>query len=170
MKKVFLIILFLIPIIAYAGGFWTGIPDHTNLSGGTGSNTHAQIDTHVASTSNPHSVDQSDIQTGFVEEISGHIETADDKDYKLVQKAQYARQITSIALICTTGAASIALEIDSSDITTCTGMAANAATEIEVTCDTGSSNDLGSGETLDLEISNNASCEDFAFTVKTTRD
>jgi uncharacterized ferredoxin-like protein len=170
MKFNLLLFLVLIPFVAHAGGYWTGIPDHTNLSGGTGTNTHAQLDTHVASTANPHSVDQSDIQTGFVEEISGHIETADDKDYKLVQKAQYARQVTSIALICTTGAASVALEVDSTNITTCENIAANAGVETEVTCDTGATNDLAAGETLDLEISNNASCEDFAFTVKTTRD
>lgn len=108
-------------------------------------------------------------QTGFIEEISGHVETADDKDYTLVQKAQYARQVTSIAILCTSGAASAALEIDSTDITTCTGLAVTTG-EQEVTCDTGATNDLGAGETLDLEISNNSSCTDLKFTVKTTRD
>lgn len=39
--------------------------DHTNLSN-IGTNTHSQIDTHIASTSNPHSVDASDVGLGSV--------------------------------------------------------------------------------------------------------
>lgn len=150
--------------------------DHADLGAGIGTNTHSQIDTaitnstnHIASSANPHTVTFAQVDTNMPEEINGHIETADDKDYTLVQKAQYARQVTSIAILCTSGAASAALEVDTVGVTDCDGIAASTA-ENEVTCDTGATNDLAAGETLDLAISNNSSCTDLKFTVLTTRD
>lgn len=43
----------------------TDTTDHTSLSN-IGSNTHSQIDTHIGSTSNPHSVDKTDVSLGNV--------------------------------------------------------------------------------------------------------
>lgn len=141
MKYIIFLTFLFIPVIAYAGGYFSA------------------GDRALGDSS----------QTGFIEEISGHIETVSDKDYTLIQKAQYARQIVSIAIKCTSGSVTAALEVDSVDITTCTAISVTTS-ESETTCDTGSSNDLSSGETLDLEISNNSSCTDLVFTVKTSRD
>lgn len=147
-----LFLLLILPITSYSDGFVGGIDS-----------------THRADTSNPHSIAQSDIQTGFVEEISGQIETVDDQDYTLVGKAQYARQIVSIAIKCASGTVTAGLEIDSTNITTCTSISVTDS-EQEVTCDTGVSNDLAASETLDLEMASNSSCLDLWFVIKTTRD
>lgn len=47
----------------------SGVTDHTALSN-IGTNTHSQIDTHIANTSNPHSVDASDVSLGNVDNTS----------------------------------------------------------------------------------------------------
>ena len=54
---------------------------HTNLSD-VGTNTHAQIDTHIASTSNPHSVNASDVGNGTAQWNADKIQdvTVDDTD------------------------------------------------------------------------------------------
>jgi len=109
------------------------------------------------------------VGTGLTEEINGQIETVSNKSLAVVRKAKYARQVDSIAYICVSGAASVALWTDSTAITTCSSLAGTTA-EAEATCDTGATNDLGAAETLWLELTNNSSCTDFQFTIQTTRD
>jgi len=104
----------------------------------------------------------------WVEEISGHIRDAEDYTYVLVQKARYARQVDKIALKCSSGTITAALQIDSTDITTCTSISVTSA-ESDTTCDTGSSNDPASEETLTLVTTSNSSCGDLYFTIQTTR-
>lgn len=71
---------------------------HQSLSG-AGSNTHAQIDTHIANTSNPHSVTKSQIGLGNVDN------TADaDKPVSTAQAAADALRL--LATGATTGATS----------------------------------------------------------------
>lgn len=107
--------------------------------------------------------------SGLVEELNGMIETVDDKTYILVEKARYARQVTKIALICTSGSVTAALKINGTNITTCNGI--NVTTSIsDTTCDTGSSNNLAAGDVLTLVTTSNSSCENLGFTVETVRD
>jgi hypothetical protein len=54
----------------FNGSVWLpfGITDHTDLSN-IGTNSHAQIDSHIANTSNPHSVDKTDVGLGNVDNV-----------------------------------------------------------------------------------------------------
>lgn len=107
--------------------------------------------------------------TGWIEEICGHILSPSNDDFFLVLNAKYARQIVDISIKCGSGTITAALEIDGTVITTCTGISVTS-TEGTTTCDTGASNDLAVGETLELVTSSDSSCADLLFCVKTTRD
>lgn len=73
--------------------------DHLTDLTNTGSNTHTQIDAHIANTSNPHEVDVSDVisQQGL-SSSKGNILSFDDSGNPLMQTITFDRVMTSNAL------------------------------------------------------------------------
>lgn len=101
--------------IAIAGG---GVTDHTALTN-IGTNTHAQIDTHIANTSNPHSVTKAQVGLSNVDntsDVNKPVSTAQATANGVVQAfaiqranhtgTQAAATITGLAAIATSGLAS----------------------------------------------------------------
>lgn len=107
--------------------------------------------------------------TGMVESYSGHIETAANKTYVIDEYASFAKQVVNIRPKCASGTITAKLQIDGSDITTCTAISVSSSAAT-TTCDTGSSNNLAANGRLTLVTTSNSSCLDLTFTIKTTRD
>ena len=108
---------------------------------------------------------------GLNEEITRHIESVAAKTYILVQKAKYSRQITSVVLLCTTGAGTVTvdIEIDAVGVDGCSSISVTD-TESDATCTDNATNDLAAGETLELVASSVSSCGDLVAQIETTRD
>ena len=104
--------------------------------------------------------------TGLVEQISGHIETADDKTYVLDLKAPYAYTIDSLAAKTASGTCTAKLTIDGTDVT---GISALAVSSTEDFDDATAANAVSVGNTVALVISSNSAALDLQFTVKITR-
>ena len=104
--------------------------------------------------------------TGLVEQISGHIETADDKTYVLDLKAPYAYTIDSLAAKTASGTCTAKLTIDGTDVT---GISALAVSSTEDFDDASAANAVSVGNTVALVISSNSAALDLQFTVKITR-
>ena len=104
--------------------------------------------------------------TGLIEQISGHIETADDKTYVLDLKAPYAYTINSLAAKTASGTCTAKLTIDGVDVT---GITALAVSDTEDFDDATAANAVSAGNTVALVISSNSAALDLQFTVKVTR-
>ena len=104
--------------------------------------------------------------TGLIEQISGHIETAEDKTYVLDLKAPYAYTINSLAAKTASGTCTAKLTIEGTDVT---GISALAVSSTEDFDDATAANSVSIGDTVALVISSNAAALDLQFTVKITR-
>ena len=104
--------------------------------------------------------------TGLIEQISGHIETADDKTYVLDLKAPYAYTINSLAAKTASGTCTAKLTIDGTDVTGITALAVSSTEDFD---DATAANAVSVGDTVALVISSNSTALDLQFTVKVTR-
>jgi hypothetical protein len=83
---------------------WISIVDHTELTS-VGTNTHAQIDTHIASTANPHSVTKAQVGLGDVENILNNVAiidptTANDSSQGYSVDSKWLNTATGRTFVC----------------------------------------------------------------------
>lgn len=103
---------------------------------------------------------------GLVEQLTGHIETAENKTYVLDQSAAYAYTINTLIIKSASGAVTAKLTIDGVDVT---GISAVSVSSTEATGTASAANAVSVGNTVALVLSSNSSALDVAFTVKSTR-
>lgn len=101
-----------------------------------------------------------------VEEISGHIETVEDKTYVLSLAAAYAAAIESLTIKTASGTCTAKVTIDGVDVTGLTGVAVSST---EATANASGANAVAVGNTVALVISANSAGADLTFSLKMTR-
>ena len=101
-------------------------------------------------------------QTDF---ISGLIDTAEDKDYRLIVNIPYGGTITSTTTRSASGTCTATFKVN----TTALGGTANSVSSTEQEQSHSTSNTFDAGDDIVITVSSNSSCEDLSFTIKFTR-
>ena len=99
---------------------------------------------------------------GLVEVITGHIVTAEDKNYFLDQFAGYPYDIVSLTIRSQTGTCTAGIDIDGTPVT---GISAVSVSSSEATGTASAANSVTAGQTVHLEISSNSAAVDVRFTL-----
>lgn len=107
-------------------------------------------------------------KAGLPQITAGHwlIPEAEDKTYTVIQKAAFAFTITETTTKAVSGSCTVTLKING----TALGGTANSATTSEQSQSHSSGNEVAAGDTLDIVISGNASCEMLTIDVAGTMD
>lgn len=92
---------------------WISIVDHAELTS-VGTNTHAQIDAHIANTSNPHSVTKAQVGLGDVENLLNNVAiidptTADDVNVGYSVDSKWLNTATGRTFVCVDNTAANAI-------------------------------------------------------------
>ena len=103
---------------------------------------------------------------GLVEVITGHIVTADDKNYFLDQSAAYPYDIVSLTIRSETGTCTVNVDIDGTPVTSISAVSVSGT---ETTATATGANSVAVGETVDLGITSNSAAVDVRFTLKIAR-
>lgn len=130
----------------------TGTQPHTTISGlSTVANTGSYNDlTNKPST----------------EELSGLIPTASNLTYTLTLAASFACTISNLKIISSSGTCTAAIKINATSVT---GISAVSVSSTLATATASGSNSVAVNDKISLEITNNSSAKDVAFTLKLER-
>jgi hypothetical protein len=104
--------------------------------------------------------------TGFLEQLTGFIETPLSKTYTLDQSASYAYTINTIALATSAGTATVAVQINGSNVT---GMSAISVSSTPTTATASAANSVAPGDKVTMVVTSPSSAANMAFTEKYTR-
>lgn len=106
------------------------------------------------------------VQNALIEELTGHIEIGQDKDYVLTQAASYGFTINTLTIDASNGTGSAALKIDGVAVT---NISAVSVSTVEASANASGANTVAVGQTVVLTLSSTDVLRDVSFSVKITR-
>lgn len=104
--------------------------------------------------------------TGFIENMSGFIESGSDKEYVLDQSAAYAYTINTLIIATVSGTTTAALTINGTNVT---GISAVSVSSTPATGTASAANTVAIGDKVTLVLSSSSSPVDLSFSMKHTR-